>query len=148
MSSTVIGSPAGSPSTITTSAWPWDSPAVRKRSIAEQASADAPVRPGGPSVGANGSRGSAGGELDESAAARIAATSGVPGPQLLLQRRLVDEHPEAVDRPRARRARRRAAARVSQRVVDEVGDDLAGTQQRRVERQRRLVAAHPDARWR
>src|SRR4051794_39447670 len=32
MSSTVTGSPAGSPSTITTSALPWDSPAVRKRS--------------------------------------------------------------------------------------------------------------------
>ena len=33
ISSTVIGSPAGSPSTITTRAWPWDSPAVRYRSI-------------------------------------------------------------------------------------------------------------------
>ena len=31
-SSTVIGSPAGSPSTMTTRAGPWDSPAVRKRS--------------------------------------------------------------------------------------------------------------------
>ena len=33
MSSTVTGSPAGRPSRITTRAWPWDSPAVRKRSI-------------------------------------------------------------------------------------------------------------------
>ena len=33
MSSAVTGRPAGSPSTITTRARPWDSPAVRKRSI-------------------------------------------------------------------------------------------------------------------
>src|SRR4249919_835376 len=32
MSSTVTCKPAGKPSTMTTSAWPWDSPAVRKRS--------------------------------------------------------------------------------------------------------------------
>ena len=46
-----------------------------------------------------------------SAAARITATSGRwPSPQLLLQRRLVHEHPEPVDRPCARRRERRAAA--------------------------------------
>src|SRR5690606_9123364 len=34
MSSTVTGRPAGSPSTMTPSARPWDSPAVRNRSMA------------------------------------------------------------------------------------------------------------------
>ena len=32
MSSTVTGSPAGTPSTVATRAWPWDSPAVGNRS--------------------------------------------------------------------------------------------------------------------
>ena len=107
--------PGGRPSTITTSAWPCDSPAVRNRSIAarlpiaprRQLARPVPPRP------------------------RRASPPGrgvTPVHSSCCSDRLVDEHPEPVDRRAHRRARAARSSAVLERVVDEVGDDLVGVQ--------------------
>ena len=145
MSSTVTASPAGRPSTITTSACPCDSPAVRKRSIGvtllargrvtERAGAQhRRLTPDG--IGAAGELGSA--------AARITAGSGrTPVHSSCCSTAWWTSMPRPST---ARQPARRGGPqqRRLERVVHEVGDDLAGAQQRRVERQ--LVGAHADRR--
>src|SRR4051794_11813922 len=125
MSPTVAGRPAGRPSTITTSAWPWDSPAVRKRSTLSIVLA----RLGRPAarglagcvarmaprarVAGHGGEGSASDEPHCERRPRMAVASSakggegggshlgdggaLAGPELEGKGGLVDEHAEAVD---------------------------------------------------
>ena len=66
----------------------------------------------------------AAGELGHGGGAQHGRVGATAGPQLLLEDGLVDEHAEPVDGPAAR-ARRGAQERRLERVVHEVGDDLA-----------------------
>src|SRR5688500_9121945 len=126
MSSTVTARPAGNPSMMTTRPWPWDSPAVRNLSTGGTLT---PRRHG------------AARELGLGGGAHHADVGRLDAPQLLLQGSLLDEHPEPVERARSDVASGAQQGGV-ERVIDEVGHELLGTKDCRVERD--LVGAEAD----